>query len=651
MKFATLYPRHFKIPSIKFVVLTAILIYLPLIGLVVFSVTPPQVQDANSQVFRHQVDAPLFFEVFGSVQPNEVKLITSPPTPVKISINKGVNPLKYQVEVIPESIFLPDTNYNIEVIIPNWLGVESKKILKLKTGGLPKIVSATPGPQAQEVAADSALVFKLSSKVLRGDYLFTAHPSFPFTLKKAGDKISVTPLDKLVQGQNYKITLSYSDTNTTFAQLYVSDFTTVNPLNLISTNPTMDSLSVLKQTPLQFAFDKPIVKESFENNFSISPLTPGALAWLDDKNVQFIPTNSLLTNTNYSVTLGDQVKAVDNSQLADKITLDFKTAGPVKVVSTTPSGGAASLGSSITLTFDQPVDHTSAEKSFSISPPTEGSFAWNSNSLIFKPKSLTPLTNYKINLVTGVVSLGGENSKENYSASFTTTSERIRTIGYSVAGRAITAYYFGKGTKKILLVGTLHGSESNTGTMLSSWINYLRANQISIGEDRTFIIVPYANPDGRLSRTRFNSHNVDLNRNFGTPDWQALTYWQNRSYPKGGGSGPFSEPEARALRDLILSENPSRTITYHSAANLILGDGIAQSFGDWYSAKTGYKRGGSDEENESGVSALGYIITGTLEEWATLRGHVTLVVEFISAGSSEYSRNLPALKGLLTYPI
>lgn len=83
---------------------------------------------------------------------------------------------------------------------------------------------------------------------------------------------------------------------------------------------------------------------------------------------------------------------------------------------------------------------------------------------------------------------------------------------------------------------------------------------------------------------------------------------------------------------------------------MVLGDGIATAFGDWYASQTGYNRiNGNGEEQD--VSALGYIITGTLEEWSSLLGKVTLVVEFISQTANEYSRNFPALKGLLTYPL
>ena len=58
------------------------------------------------------------------------------------------------------------------------------------------------------------------------------------------------------------------------------------------------------------------------------------------------------------------------------------------------------------------------------------------------------------------------------------------------------------------------------------------------------------NPDGFAHRFRTNAHGVDLNRN--SPE-----HWA------GAGARPWSEPETRAIRDLILRERPALSIYYH----------------------------------------------------------------------------------------
>ena len=64
------------------------------------------------------------------------------------------------------------------------------------------------------------------------------------------------------------------------------------------------------------------------------------------------------------------------------------------------------------------------------------------------------------------------------------------------------------------------------------------------------------NPDGFAHRERTNAHGVDLNRN--SPE-----HWA------GAGARPWSEPETRAIRDLILRELPVLSIYYHQPFGLV----------------------------------------------------------------------------------
>ena len=63
------------------------------------------------------------------------------------------------------------------------------------------------------------------------------------------------------------------------------------------------------------------------------------------------------------------------------------------------------------------------------------------------------------------------------------------------------------------------------------------------------------NPDGFAHHVRTNAHGVDLNRN--SPE-----HWA------GAGARPWSEPETRAIRDLILRELPALSIYYHQPFGL-----------------------------------------------------------------------------------
>jgi len=614
--------------------------------------SPPKVVAAESSA-RYSLDEPFTVTVWGLVDKNTLSVAITPDIPIKTTWQSGSMPLMQRLIIQPQGLLKPDSTYVVRVDIKNWYGATSTTQLNVGTGPLPKVLSVSPPPDKEDAPPDTEIVFETDKTFSADDYEFLAVPDFKYEVEVKDSKISVKPTKRLAQGQNYKTYLFLKLAGANMVLLRSDSFTIVPALQLAVSSPTSGAEGVVKQTTFSFTFNKEVAKQTWPKSFSITPQTEGAFSWQDEKTVVFTPNLPLKTNTAYSAKISSiSLKGADGSRLDSDLIINFKTAGPVKVIGFSPSGSLVSPNSPMKVTFDQPVDQSSAQGKFSVSPALNGSFAWEGNILVFRPSALSLLTTYRIGVAAGVKSIGGEDGVEGFSATFTTTSERTRVFGYSVAGRAISATYFGVGPKKILLVATLHGSETNTGAMLSQWINYLRANQRSIGSDRTFIIVPYTNPDGRASRTRFNARGVDLNRNWGTSDWQALTYWLNNSYPSGGGPYPFSEPETAGLRDLITSEAPTAIITYHSAANLVIGDGIAQNLGDWYTSQTGYNRSASGPEDPgSCLSALGYCITGTLEEWATKRGTVTLVVEFASATSPEYERNLPALKGLLNRPI
>ena len=98
------------------------------------------------------------------------------------------------------------------------------------------------------------------------------------------------------------------------------------------------------------------------------------------------------------------------------------------------------------------------------------------------------------------------------------------------------------------------------------------------------------------------------------------------------------------MRDLINRESPKITISYHSTAGVIISDGAASNkLRDWYSRKTGYTAvAGAPVNFEDEFS---YDVTGSLEEWLGEKNKIILVVELATSYSSEFLRNLPALKG------
>ncbi len=113
-----------------------------------------------------------------------------------------------------------------------------------------------------------------------------------------------------------------------------------------------------------------------------------------------------------------------------------------------------------------------------------------------------------------------------------------------------------------LIIGGLHGDEKATVALVATF----REEWIVTREVRTpVVMIPLANPDGFVANSRYNANRVDLNRNCDL-NWQA-------DCPEPAGPYPWSEPESRAIRDLILAFEPAKIVSLHWALAEIDADG------------------------------------------------------------------------------
>lgn len=129
---------------------------------------------------------------------------------------------------------------------------------------------------------------------------------------------------------------------------------------------------------------------------------------------------------------------------------------------------------------------------------------------------------------------------------------------------------------KILFIGGIHGDEYAAISLTYLWLQTLLSDQ----SHYHWLFLPLANPDGlfRNPATRPNANSVDLNRNFPSPDWEALALktWRNhyhknpRRYP---GPNANSEPETQWMVNLIERFKPDAIISIHAPYGLLDYDG------------------------------------------------------------------------------
>ena len=252
----------------------------------------------------------------------------------------------------------------------------------------------------------------------------------------------------------------------------------------------------------------------------------------------------------------------------------------------------------------------------------------------------------------------------------TTTPEVVvdktkTVLGKSVEGRDIMAYHFGEGQKEIIFMAGLHGGYSwNTSLLAYELVDYLKANASTVPADLKVTVIPVLNPDGLVKVTgtaekfavsdvskstetlaagRFNSNEVDLNRNFDC-DWKAVGKWQSRDV--SGGTAPFSEPESAALKNYVESKNPAAVVVWYSAAGGVFASncygGVSaetSALTDLYAKASGYK---------AYLDFDYYEITGDVVNWFAKKGVPAVSVLLTNHTDTEWSKNLAGIKAVLS---
>ncbi|HNT34050.1 MAG TPA: DUF2817 domain-containing protein [bacterium] len=137
----------------------------------------------------------------------------------------------------------------------------------------------------------------------------------------------------------------------------------------------------------------------------------------------------------------------------------------------------------------------------------------------------------------------------------------------SVQGRAIKTLSFGKRKKTVLLMAGVHGDEKSGVLMIRRLLRKIRAAAPDALKYR-IVVMPVVNPDAFSAGTRRNANDIDINRNFPTRDFHA-------NKKRSGGTEPASEPETRAVLDVVERAKPWLIISLHAALACVNYNGDA----------------------------------------------------------------------------
>jgi protein MpaA len=166
------------------------------------------------------------------------------------------------------------------------------------------------------------------------------------------------------------------------------------------------------------------------------------------------------------------------------------------------------------------------------------------------------------------------------------------------------------------VVGGVHGDEPETTVVLSAALRSLPPWALRCA------LVLGANPDGLQRGTRANADGVDVNRNFPTLDWseaETAYRWELDGPAEvvlSTGTAPASEPETRALLDLVDRLSPHAVVALHAPLACV-DDPAATRVGRWLAELSGLPE----------MRDIGYPTPGSWGTWGRERGMPVITYE------------------------
>lgn len=373
------------------------------------------------------------------IDPSKLNLNIYPPVSGSISFGDAYLQPNLVREVIftPSSHWQPGQEYKVKLTnIINILGRQSTSLtLNFQTQALPTVASFSLTPGETKVGICDPISVNLSAPTKKlVDFSFKLNPSNPITVstsKNQPNLLIITPKGCLNQNTTYQLTVLRRLT------IYASDGSLSNPTDLpeaikeisFTTKGTpgitgfspqgSNILGSTKQFILQFS--EPMANSDPQDFLSITPPIAGSWSWKDNQTLVYNLGASLSLDTKYTVKVAQGIKDAHEGFLTQNTVFTFTTVGHVFVsrISPPPGSSGVKIGSDISISFSQPVDHDSAQRAFSITPAISGSFSWQGQKMIFS-SSLSKDSSYSFSEGLGVISLIGLPSVTTTNASFQT---------------------------------------------------------------------------------------------------------------------------------------------------------------------------------------------------------------------------------------
>jgi hypothetical protein len=244
--------------------------------------------------------------------------------------------------------------------------MEQPDELAFVTVGHPTVVASQPAPDAADVplAAPIVLTFSTLMDTASVEAALTMLPAVELTSTWSGEQLTLTPVERLVEGTRYTVSLSQDardSAGTPLEQPYSLSFRAVRSGLAATTQfPADGTEGISVSTPIGLVFDRDLDPDSLDpGRFTIEPNVSGSLVVMPAPGaagmrqpgirlLRFQPSSALQPNTTYAVTMDPGLTGSDGSALAAPLSWRFTSGSPLatlsnQVVFLSDRGGIANL--------------------------------------------------------------------------------------------------------------------------------------------------------------------------------------------------------------------------------------------------------------------------------------------------------------------
>ena len=269
----------------------------------------------------------------------------------------------------------------------------------------PRLLERQPAA-AEVLPLDAPLVLTFDQPMDQAsvEAAITISPAVEGAFTWSGERsISLLPASgEWPRGQHYRLTVDTGARNiegTPLAESVAFEFQTVGFVTVSQVMPAPDSEELDPDTTVTVVFDRPVVPLTALNRqgelpdpLTFVPPVRGKGEWLNTSIYLFRPAEGLAPATHYKARVAAGLTDTTGGLLAEDYVWEFTTIRPA-VVEFWPYNKFAYVGPSdvISVTFNQPMDHASAEERFTLEAdgePVAGTFRWRGGETAIAPETM-----------------------------------------------------------------------------------------------------------------------------------------------------------------------------------------------------------------------------------------------------------------------